>query len=139
MSEIICVEKMPVLALRGIVIYPEQTLHFDIGRVKSALALEQAMKTDQRIVLVPQTDLLNEDPDRIDLFPIGTVAKVKQILKSHGDNIRILVTGLYRVRIDELTQNVPYLEGSVTELDLIEEKKSVTGKVLCREAISLFF
>lgn len=138
MSEIICVEKMPILALRGIVIFPEQTLHFDIGRVKSALALEQAMKTDQRIMLVPQKDLLNEDPGLTDLFPVGTVAKVKQILKSHGDNIRVLVTGLYRARIDELVHSVPYLEGAVAEIDLMEEQTDLKEKVLCREAISLF-
>jgi len=138
MSEMINVEKMPILALRGIVIFPEQTLHFDIGRVKSALALEQAMKTDQRILLVPQKDLMTEDPGRLDLFPIGTVAKVKQILKSHGDNIRVLVTGLYRARIDELTQSAPYLAGTVTEIDLMDEQKDVRSKVLCREAISLF-
>ena len=138
MSEMISVEKMPVLALRGIVIFPEQTLHFDIGRVKSALALEQAMKTNQRILLVPQKDLLEEDPGLHGLFPIGTVAKIKQILKSHGDNIRVLVTGLYRARIEDLTQTVPYLEGSVSEIDLMEEHRDAREKVLCREAISLF-
>ena len=88
--------KMPVLALRGIVIYPEQTVHFDIGRVKSALALEAAMKHDQTLFLVPQKEILEDDPGLNGLYPIGTVVKVKQILKSQGENIRVLVDGLYR-------------------------------------------
>ena len=138
MSDVINVESLPVLALRGIVIFPEQTLHFDIGRVKSALALEHAMKHDQRIMLVPQKNILDEDPGLSDLYPIGTVAKVKQILKSQGDNIRVLVTGLYRARIDELTQNSPFLSGVISEIDLMQEQLEVKTKVLCREAISLF-
>lgn len=57
MSEQFVAENMPVLALRGMAVYPEQTVHFDIGRMKSALALEQAMKRDQRLLLVPQKDI----------------------------------------------------------------------------------
>lgn len=129
---------MPILALRGIVIYPEQTVHFDIGRVKSALALEAAMKRDQILMLVPQKDILDDDPDLMDLYPIGTVVRIKQILKSHGDNIRVLVTGLHRARITELKQNSPYLSGSVTQVDEISESQTMKSRALCREAISLF-
>ena len=138
MSEILNAETLPILALRGITIFPEQTLHFDIGRVKSALALEHAMKHDQRIMLVPQKDILDEDPNLSGLYPVGTVAKIKQILKSHGDNIRVLVTGLYRARIDELHQATPFLSGIISEIDLIQEQPDTHTKVLCREAISLF-
>ena len=108
MSEILVKENMPILALRGIAVFPEQTLHFDIGRVKSALALEKAMKHDQTLLLVPQKNILDDDPGLQDLFPIGTVAKVKQILKSQGDNIRVLVTGLYRAKINAMPQTEPY-------------------------------
>ena len=103
MSEVTTMN-MPILALRGITVFPEQTVHFDIGRVKSALALEQAMRKDQILMLVPQKNILDDDPAFGDLYPVGTVVKVKQILKSQGENIRVLVTGLYRARACELTQ-----------------------------------
>ena len=64
--------KMPVLALRGLAIFPDQTVHFDVGRVKSALALEAAMKADQTLLLVPQKDIMDDDPDLSRLYPIGT-------------------------------------------------------------------
>ena len=129
---------MPILALRGIVIYPEQTIHFDIGRIKSVLALEAAMKRDQILMLVPQKDILVDDPGLADLYPVGTVVKVKQILKSHGDNIRVLVMGLYRARIDEVNQNTPYLAGLVHKADETDETANMKMRVLRREAISLF-
>ena len=130
--------QLPVLALRGIVIFPEQTVHFDIGRVKSALALESAMKRDQILMLVPQKDILNDDPGLSDLFPVGTVVRVKQILKSHGDNIRVLVTGLYRARISELNQSTPYLAGVIQRAEELSEPSNIKTRAICREAISLF-
>ena len=110
MSDIIVTTKMPVLALRGMTVFPEQTVHFDVGRMKSALALEKAMKQDQTIFLVPQKDISVDDPRLPDLYPIGTVVKVKQILKSQGENIRVLVTGLYRAKITEMSHIEPFLE-----------------------------
>lgn len=130
--------KMPILALRGIVIYPEQTVHFDIGRIKSVLALEAAMKHDQILMLIPQKDILNDDPGLEDLYPIGTVVKVNQILKSHGENIRVLVSGIYRAKIDELNQETPYLAGLVHKVNEIEEVSNLKTRALRREAISLF-
>ena len=94
MSELENTALMPVLALRGIAIFPEQTIHFDVGRMKSALALEEAMKNDSVLFLVPQKNILDDDPELSALYTMGTVVKVKQVLKSHGDNIRVLVTGL---------------------------------------------
>ena len=105
LSEKIYAGKMPILALRGLAVFPEQTVHFDVGRIKSVLALEAAMKQDQIIFLVPQKDLMADDPDYSDLYPIGTVAAVKQVLKSQGENLRVLVTGVSRGRITEITQS----------------------------------
>ena len=113
MSEMIYAGKMPVLALRGLAVFPEQTVHFDVGRVKSALALEEAMKGDQMLLLIPQKDIVDEDPGYSGLFTIGTVAKVKQILKAQNDNIRVLVTGLRRAKITEMLQTSPYLSAMV--------------------------
>ena len=105
--------RLPVLALRGLAVFPGQTVHFDIGRVKSALALEYAMKHDQMLFLVPQKNIVDDDPDLNGIYMIGTVVKVKQILKSQNDNIRVLVSGICRAQITERTQNEPYLAGSV--------------------------
>lgn len=138
MSEIVVTEKMPVLALRGIVVFPEQTVHFDIGRVKSAMALERAMKGDQRLILVPQKSILDDDPGEKELYPIGTVVKVKQILKAHGDNIRVLVTGLYRAKIVTMTQFSPFLEGTIEQTPDIDVADSLKFRALRREAASVF-
>ena len=138
MSELLISGRLPVLALRGLAVFPEQTVHFDIGRVKSALALEYAMKHDQILMLVPQKDLLVEDPRLADLYPIGTVVKVKQILKSHNDNIRVLVSGLYRARLLELQQTEPYLAGQVESVTESPAKDSLRVRALCREGNMLY-
>ena len=138
MSEVFVSGRLPVLALRGIAVFPEQTVHFDIGRVKSALALEEAMKRDQILMLAPQKNILDDDPGLSGLYPIGTVVKVKQILKSHGENIRVLVTGLYRARIAELTQSTPYLSGVVEKANETATADSLRAHALRREANALY-
>ena len=99
MTETIYAGTMPILALRGLVVFPEQTVHFDVGRKKSVQALEAAMKADQMLLLIPQKDLSVDDPGLADLYAMGTVAKVKQVLKSQGENLRVLVTGIRRAKI----------------------------------------
>ena len=138
MSEVYTTNKLPVLALRGLAIFPEQTVHFDIGRPKSALALENAMKNDQTLLLVPQKNIVDDDPDITGLYSIGTVVKVKQILKSAGENIRVLVTGLHRARLLELKQNEPFLSGLVETVDETASSNSLKNRVLCREANAIF-
>lgn len=138
MSEQFVAENMPVLALRGMAVYPEQTVHFDIGRMKSALALEQAMKRDQRLLLVPQKDILDDDPGLSGLYPIGTVVQIKQILKAQGENIRVLVTGLYRAKILEVSSTEPFLEGMVEELPVQHPQDKLRARALCRKANALY-
>ena len=138
MKDIFSGTNMPVLALRGIAVYPEQTVHFDIGRIKSALALEAAMKKDQILFLVPQKDLLVEDPGLTDLYPIGTVVRVKQILKPQGDNIRVLVVGLHRAKITALTQDLPYLAGNVESVESLPYTESLRTKAMRRDAVSIY-
>ncbi len=138
MSEIIINNKMPILALRGITVFPDQTVHFDIGRVKSALALENAMKHDQTLLLVPQKRINDDDPGLSGLYPIGCVAKVKQILRSQGENIRVLVSGLYRARILELTQTEPFLRGTVEKVPDVEINDSLRNRAMRREANALY-
>lgn len=138
MSNIEMTATMPILALRGLAVFPEQTIHFDIGRVKSALALERAMKHDQVLLLVPQKSILDDDPGLEDLYPVGTVAKVKQILKSQGDNIRVLVTGLYRGKITSLNQSEPYLSGVVESLKDAKSDNGLHARALRRDAVALY-
>ena len=106
---------IPTLALRGITIFPNVLFHFDVGRVKSIKALEQAMAGGQRIFLVAQKDVRVEDPGYEDLHTIGTVARVRQILKVSGNGFRVLVEGESRARLDELVCTDPYLAAHITE------------------------
>ncbi len=138
MSETYTTTKMPVLALRGLAVFPDQTIHFDVGRIKSALALEAAMKRGQTLFLVPQKDVMDDDPGAKELYPIGTVAEVKQVLKSHGENVRVLVTGLYRAKLTELSQNRPYLAGYVQQVDSIPVADTLRSRALRREANSAY-
>ena len=138
MSEIIYAGKMPILALRGLAVFPEQTVHFDVGRPKSVRALEAAMKDNQTLLLIPQKDLLVDDPRLADLYAVGTVAKVKQVLKTQGENLRILVTGICRGKITELQRSEPYLEGIVESIPAPELSDTVRTHALRREANALY-
>ncbi len=113
MNEVIVSGQMPILALRGLVVFPMQTVHFDVAREKSLKALDAATEKDQIIFLVPQKNILDDDPGADKLHSVGCVAKIKQVLRSNGETSRVLVTGLYRGQITELNQNEPYLLGRV--------------------------
>ena len=138
MSENVISGVMPVLALRGLAVFPNQTVHFDVGREKSVRALESAMKKDQTLLLIPQKDIMKEDPGFDDLYPIGTVVMVKQILRTQGENLRVLVTGLCRGRVEDETQQTPYLAGLVEKVPDVEVPESLRIRALRREANALF-
>ena len=130
--------ELPILALRGLAVFPDQTIHFDVGRAKSVKALEAAMKKDQTLLLIPQKDLLVDDPRLADLYPIGTVARVKQVLKSQGDNLRVLVTGLCRGRITEVIQSEPFLSGMVESVPEEACDDELRSRALRREANTVY-
>ena len=138
MSEQLISGRLPVLALRGLAVFPDQTVHFDVGRVKSVKALEEAMKRDQNIMLVPQRDIMDNDPTLDGLYPIGTVVKVKQVLHAQGENLRVLVTGICRARIQELTQTEPFLMGQIQSVPETEVMDSTRVHALRREAKNLY-
>ena len=138
MREMYTAKKMPILALRGLAVYPEQTVHFDIGRKKSALALEEAMRKDQILFLAPQKNIEDDDPDLAALYPIGTVVQVKQVLRSQGENIRVLVTGLYRAKVDDFLQFEPFMSGIVASVSEMPSPTSLKGRALCRELNTLY-
>lgn len=139
MSDIIVTGKMPILALRGMTVFPEQTVHFDIGRMKSALALESAMKKDQILFLAPQKNISEDDPGLNGLYPVGCVAKVKQILKSQGENIRVLVVGLYRAKITSMNSTEPYLSGMVEQLSEVNGAENLKSRALRRDAAAVYY
>ena len=138
MSEQLISGRLPVLALRGLAVFPDQTVHFDVGRAKSVKALEEAMKRDQNIMLVPQRDIVDNDPSLEGLYTIGTVAKVKQVLHAQGENLRVLVTGICRARIQELTQTEPFLMGQIQSVPETDVMDSTRAAALRREANNLY-
>ena len=138
MTETIYAGTMPILALRGLVVFPNQTVHFDVGRKKSTLALEAAMKADQMLLLIPQKDLTVDDPTLADLYSMGTVAKVKQVLKTQGENLRVLVTGLRRAKITEMQQTSPYLSGMVESVPEVLTANGPRNQALGRVANMMF-
>ena len=99
---------LPVVALRGLVIFPKMMLHFDIGRKKSAAALNAAMEGEREIFLVAQKDLQEDDPNQADLYTCGVVASVRQVLRLPGtDNIRRFSAAL-------CAKSVPFAQGRRT-------------------------
>ena len=138
MAQIFVSGKMPVLALRGLAVFPDQTIHFDVGRPRSVKALDAAMKRDQHIFLVPQRDIMDDDPLPDQLVTIGVVAKVKQVLKANGENLRVLVTGLCRARVSEITQTDPFMEGHVVSVPETEVQDSVKAHTLRRKATNMY-
>ena len=104
---------MPALALRGITVFPNLLLHFDVGRAPSIRALEEAMAGGRDIFLVTQRDLSVETPGHDDLYTIGTIASVKQILRLPENNVRVMVEGKRRGRMLDLLATEPYLKAEV--------------------------
>ena len=112
---------LPLIPLRGITIFPYMVLHFDVGREKSVIALESAMLNGQEIFLVSQRDPKVEEPKKEDIFNIGTICSVKQILKLPGDTVRVLVEGEHRGEI------LNYIDGEDffnAEIRILEDKES---------------
>src|SRR5690606_26354084 len=115
---------LPLIPLRGISIFPHMVVHFDVGRDKSVSALEKAMLQDATILLCSQKDPKINDPSTNDFYHIGTVAKVKQMLKLPGGNIRVLVEGINRGRILNIVQEEPHFAADIEEL-VYEEMEDV--------------
>ena len=130
--------KMPILALRGLAVFPDQTIHFDVGRTKSILALDAAMKADQHILLIPQKDLLVDDPKFADLCNVGVIAHVKQVLKTQNENLRVLVTGIHRAKIMEVSQTEPFLAGYVESIPTHPVNDNARNVALRREAVGVY-
>ncbi len=107
---------LPLIPLRGISIFPYMVIHFDVGREKSIQALEQSMLDDSLILLCTQKNPKVDEPGVGDFYHVGTVAKVKQMLKLPGGSIRVLVEGISRGRVLNVTQDDPYFEAEIEDL-----------------------
>jgi len=106
--------QMPLVALRGLVIFPGMTLHFDVGRKASTAALRAALEGNQDLFLVTQRDINEEEPDLNGLYPMGVISEIRQVFRIHeGSTYRVIVEGKHRASIDSLVQEKPYMIASI--------------------------
>ncbi|HBA64092.1 MAG TPA: endopeptidase La [Lachnospiraceae bacterium] len=124
--------QLPMVALRGMTILPGMVVHFDISRERSIKAVQEAMLCDQTVFLVTQRDLNTEQPGAKDVYDIGTVAKVKQVLKMPKKILRVLVTGERRARLLAVRQEEPFL---TAEVSILEEETPDLGDKLNLEGM----
>lgn len=118
-------EDIPVVPLRGLVVYPNMNLHFDVGRKKSIAALNEAMDTHQLIFLVSQTDSTIEDPTERDVFDVGVVCKIKQMIKiPNSSNLRVIVEGISRATIVTMYSDNNHFNAVVDRAPIYDEKLS---------------
>ncbi len=132
---------LPMMALRGLVVFPEMVLHFDAGRKKSIEALTSAMADDQTIFLAAQKDIEVEDPSYDEIYSVGVVAQVKQMLKLRDEGIRVLIEGLYRAKTVSVREKDGYMQAIVEEYPLVEDgelENSMMASALMRTAKELF-
>ncbi|MCX7748179.1 MAG: endopeptidase La [Clostridia bacterium] len=138
-KKIIKKQVLPLLPLRGLNVFPYMILHFDVGRMKSIKALEEAMINNQLIFLVAQKDAKNDSPGEEDIYKVGTISKVKQLLKLPGDTIRVLVEGISRAEIGDFTQTEPFFMAEVAEKIFLQDEESVVEiEALKRRVIATF-
>lgn len=111
------IKSMPMVPLRGMTILPEMVVHFDVSRQRSIAAVQEAMAEGQEIFLVTQRSIDTEDPDAEDVFEIGTVAQVRQIIRLPKQILRVLVAGEHRGRLQEIEYKDPYMRAKVAVID----------------------
>ena len=126
-------ENLPLIPLRGLTVFPNMVLHFDAGRKKTVASLEQAMINDQKIFLSTQKDINVEEPKKEDIYEVGTICNIKQIIRLPKDNIRVLVEGLQRARLIDVIENEDFYEASVQAIEeLCDNNEDVDIKSLVR-------
>jgi ATP-dependent Lon protease len=129
--------KLPLLPLRGLLVYPTMVLHLDVGRKKSVQALEKAMVEDHEIFLTTQKEISTDEPNKNDIYNVGTLAKVNQMLKLPNGTIRVLVEGIQRGMIERYNELEDFSEVEVT---LVEERQEATveEQALMRNVLEQF-
>lgn len=129
---------LPVMSLRGLVLFPDMMLHFDIGRKKSILALNEAMGDNQTVFFVTQRDLKVDEPKKEQLYSVGVVAKVKQVLRQPGNVVRVLVEGKYRAKIKKMLYEEPFLMAEIEPCQQEPMVSSLKSDALIRKTKELF-
>lgn len=137
-DEVDGIREYPMIPLRGLTVFPNMVLHFDIGREKSINALEKAMIMNQHIFLSSQKDENLDLPTPEDFYRIGVVGKIKQMLKLPGDSIRVLVEGISRAAIEEVVFEVPYFRCKVKTIEDPEYVEDSEAEALMRTVLSSF-
>ena len=130
---------LPAIALRGTTILPEMIVHFDVSRERSIHAIEAAMMKDQQIFLVTQKDPEMETPGILDLYQIGTVAYIKQVIKLPQNLLRVLVEGKKRAELIEFVQDEPFIEAQIAETENGRENLSPTVEDAMHKSIQQIF
>lgn len=131
---------IPLIPLRGLTVFPNVVVHFDVGRDKSTAAVEQAMLDKQEIFLVGQKDSAIEEPNKDEIYIVGTICKIKQILKMSDNTIRVLVEGQQRGKVVEYIEEEDYIKASVEKLSVRivkSDKLDAYIKYLDKEFIKL--
>ena len=108
---------IPVLALRGLTAFPNETLSFDVERDISIYALDNAMENDRRLFLVTQKEISVADPTEEDLYRVGTICHILQIIKTSENSVRVIVEGEERARLHRMWQGKPFLQANVEVLE----------------------
>ena len=116
---------LPAIALRGTTILPDMIVHFDVSRERSIKAIEAAMLHDQKIFLVTQKDPEVEKPELSELYQVGTVAYIKQVVKLPHDLLRVLVEGIERAELLGLEQEEPFLKAETSAVYKVSERSDV--------------
>ena len=137
MAEVTRKKDIPLLPLRGLLVYPTILLHIDVGRERSIVALEKAMADDNLIFLVTQKVMSVENPTEEDLYQVGTVAYVKQMLKLPNGTLRVLVEGLNRAKIKKVTISDDYVSAKIENLEDAKEV-DIETEALMRTLLSYF-
>lgn len=127
------IKSLPMVALRGMTIMPEMVVQFDVSREKSIAAIQEAMAGDQKIFLVAQKSIETDDPTQEDVYEVGTVGTIKQIMKLPKHIVRVLVSGETRGILKQLQQDTPYLRA---EVEVIDESDLVIQDDLNGEAMA---
>lgn len=130
-------KNIPLLPLRGLLVFPSMVLHIDVGRERSVAALEQAMLGDSKIFLATQQDMRVESPERNDLYEIGAVANVKQMLKLPNGTLRILVEGIARAKVVDYKEGDKYTSVDI-EIHEDDPTKDAETEALMRTLLSYF-
>lgn len=130
--------EIPILPLRGLLVFPYTVIHLDVGRKKSINAIEEAMLGSKEIFLATQKEAQTDEPTETDIYEVGTVAEIRQVLKMPGGTMRVLVEGLYRARIKKFLPQDDYMKVEIEEFKTETANKDAGMEALMRTVINQF-